>query len=107
MVRVKTVSALDVRKRFGAILDEAADGERIVIERAGQPVAALVPLRDLYEVAPETRRRRRLEAIDEIQRLAREDPVDIPDPVAVIHQMREERLKQVMDNVRRDRTERP
>lgn len=107
MVPMKTVSALDVRKRFGAILDEAAAGEQIVIERAGQPVAALVPLSDLYEVTPETRRRRRLEAIDEMQRLAREHPVDIPDPVALIHQMREERLQQIMDNVRRDRKERP
>ena len=40
---MKTVSALDVRKRFGQLLDEAAAGERLLIERAGQPIAALVP----------------------------------------------------------------
>jgi len=44
MVGMKTVSALDVRKHFGQLLDEAAAGERIIIERAGQPRAALVPL---------------------------------------------------------------
>ena len=63
MVDMKTVSALDVRKRFGELLDEAAAGERIVIERAGQPRAALVPLADLDEVDPEQVNRRRREAL--------------------------------------------
>lgn len=107
MVPMKTVSALEVRKRFGAILDEAAAGEQIVIERAGQPIAALVPLRDLYEVTPETRRARRLEAIAEMQRLAHEYPIDIPDPVALIRQMREERDEQIARNVARGRRARP
>ena len=44
MARMKTVTALDVRKHFGRLLDEAGRGERFVIERAGQPIAALVPL---------------------------------------------------------------
>ncbi len=104
---MKTVSALEVRKRFGAILDEAAAGEQIVIERAGQPVAALVPLSDLYEVTPETRKRRRLEAIAEIKRLAHEHPIKVADPVALIHQMRDERHQQIMANIQRDRAERP
>ncbi len=69
---MKTVSALDVRKRFGQILDEAGRGERIVIERAGQPIAALVPLSDLVGVDPDQRRARRLAALDEMRRLARE-----------------------------------
>ncbi len=103
MVSMKTVSALEVRKRFGAILDEAAAGEQIVIERAGQPVAALVPLSDLQDVSREVRIRRRLDAIQEMQRLAREYPVDIPDAAALIRQMREERDAQIMRNVLRDR----
>lgn len=103
MAPMKTVSALEVRKRFGAILDEAAAGEQIVIERAGQPVAALVPLSDLQDVSRDARIRRRLEAIDEMQRLAREYPVEIPDPAALIRQMREERDAQVMRNVLHDR----
>lgn len=107
MVLMKTVSALEVRKRFGAILDEAAAGEQIVIERAGQPVAALVPLSDLHEITPERRRERRLEAIAEIRRLAHEHPIDIPDPVALIRQMREERDEQIARNVARDRRKRP
>ncbi len=103
MVSMKTVSALEVRKRFGDILDEAADCEQIVIERACQPVAALVPLSDLQDVSREVRIRRRLDAIQEMQRLAREYPVDIPDAAALIRQMREERDAQIMRNVLRDR----
>lgn len=106
MVTMKTVSALEVRKRFGAILDEAAGGEQIVIERAGRPVAALVPLADLERLSPDARVRVRLEAIAEMQRLAREYPIDIPDPAALIRQMREERDQQIADNIRRDRERR-
>jgi prevent-host-death family protein len=104
---MKTVSALEVRRRFGAILDEAAAGEQIVIERAGQPVAALVPLTDLDEVTPDARKRRRLEAIAEIKRLAREYPVDIPDPAGLVRKMREERDAQIIANVLRHRERRP
>ena len=69
---MKTVTALSVRKHFGQLLDEASRGERIVIERAGQPIAALVPLSDLVAVDPEQKRARQLAAHDEIRRLARE-----------------------------------
>jgi prevent-host-death family protein len=71
---MKTVSALDVRRRFGQLLDEAAAGERIVIERAGTPLAALVPLGDLREVAPSRATERQLAALDEIRRLVAEAP---------------------------------
>jgi prevent-host-death family protein len=66
---MRTVSALDLRRHFGRILDETAAGERIVIERAGEPIAALVPLQDLDLLDPERVKRRRLEAIDELGRL--------------------------------------
>lgn len=107
MADMKTVSALEVRKRFGAILDEAAAGEQIVIERAGQPVAALVPLADLEQLSPDARRRTRLDAIAEVKRLAHAYPIDIPDPAALIRRMREERDQQIADNIRRDRERRP
>ncbi len=56
---MKTVSALDLRARVGQLLDEAAAGERIVIERAGQPLCALVPLSDLEHTDPDLVRKRR------------------------------------------------
>lgn len=74
MVPVKTVTALDVRRHFGRLLDEAAAGERIVIERAGTPLAALVSVRDLAAIAPERAVERGLAALDEIRLLAAEAP---------------------------------
>ena len=67
---MRHVRALEVRAKFGEILDAAAAGERIVIERAGQPVAALVPLSDLDIHDPDKIRARQREAIDRIRRRA-------------------------------------
>jgi prevent-host-death family protein len=69
---MRSVSALDVRKHFGRILDEAGRGERFVIERAGQPVAALVPLEDLAMVDPEQQHARRMAAVEELRHLGQE-----------------------------------
>jgi prevent-host-death family protein len=67
---VKTISALEVRAKFGQVLDEAAAGERFIVERAGAPVAAIVPLRDLDLSDPERIRARRLEAVAQLRRMA-------------------------------------
>jgi prevent-host-death family protein len=93
---VKTVSALDVRKHFGQLLDEAAAGERIVIERAGQPRAALVPLEDLEQVDPDQRLSRQLRALDELERMARLRPFpEGYDAAAEIRKMRDERSEHI------------
>lgn len=63
--------ALEVRAKFGEVIDQAAAGERIVIERAGHPVAAIVPLADLEAVDPERIRERRLNAFRELRERAR------------------------------------
>jgi prevent-host-death family protein len=43
-----TVPAADAPERFAEILERAAgDKERVVLTRAGKPVAALVPIEDL------------------------------------------------------------
>jgi prevent-host-death family protein len=68
---VKTYTAIEVRRQFGRILDEAAAGERIVIERAGQPIAGLVPLADVLEHDPVLRTQRQIEALREAARLGR------------------------------------
>jgi len=94
---MRTVSALDVRRHFGELLDEAAAGERLIIERAGQPVAALVPLTDVPELNQEEGIRRRKEAIAEIARQARERPINLQeDSAALIRRIRQERTDQIM-----------
>lgn len=90
---MRTVSALEVRARFGQIVDEAAAGERIVIERAGRPVAAIVPLADLALVDPERRRATKLAAIEDIRRLAARRPFPAGfDPEVAIREERQRRL---------------
>jgi len=97
---MRTVSALDVRRRFGEIVDQAAAGERIVIERAGQPVAALVPLADLELVDPERRKAAQLAAIDEIERMARRRPFRAAlDVEQLVRDQRLERETQIGANV--------
>jgi prevent-host-death family protein len=77
---MRTVTAMDMRRRLGEILDAAAAGERITIERDGRPMAVLV----MPEVAAridesgEERIARGLAALDRLdafrERMAREHP---------------------------------
>jgi prevent-host-death family protein len=97
---MRTVSALEVRKKFGQLIDEAAAGERLIIERAGQPIAALVPLSDLPEDR-EGRVRRRREAVAQIMRMGRSQPGDLGiDSATLIRQQRRERDAQITRAVR-------
>ena len=68
---MRTITALEVRAKLGQVLDEAAAGERFIVERAGQPVAAIVPLSDLDAVDPDRIRARRMAAVDELVRQGR------------------------------------
>lgn len=99
---MRSVTALDVRKHFGQLLDEAAAGERLIIERAGQPVAALVPLADVPELNRQERIRRRLEALEEIRRSAAAHPRPPGfDAAAVVRQQRDERAERITRNIER------
>jgi prevent-host-death family protein len=92
MVSMKTVTALDVRRHFGQLLDEAAAGERIVIERAGQPRAALVPLEDLELLDPARALARKREALEMLGRMARLRPAVVGfDAATAVREARDER----------------
>ncbi len=46
---IKTIEAMEARRQFGGLLNEAYYGKRAtVIRRAGKPLAALVPL-EIFE----------------------------------------------------------
>ena len=70
---MRTVTALEVRAKFGQVLDEAAAGERFVVERGGSPVAAIVPLTDLDKLDTDKVRARRMSAVDRLVMLRRMD----------------------------------
>jgi prevent-host-death family protein len=85
---MRTVTAMDMRKRLGEILDAASAGERILIERDHKPLAYLVSLDDgrrLTDVRDEIRKRR-LEALDQMvafgEEMRRKHPPRPGDPDA-------------------------
>lgn len=88
---MRTISALDVRARFGQVLDEAAAGERFIVERAGLPVAAIVPLRDLEASDPERIRARRLAAVDQLVRMRAADRRPRPTAEEIVGWIRRDR----------------
>src|SRR4029078_981718 len=94
---MRTATAIEVRKRFGEIVDQAAAGERIVIERAGHPIAAIVPLSDLAQVDPDEKRKRQLAGIEEIRRRGKLYPMTHTESAAdLIRRLRDERTEHVL-----------
>ncbi len=77
---MRTVTAMDMRKKLGEILDAASAGERILIERDHRPLAYLVSVEDgqrLSATADEIRRRR-LAALDRLLAFAEEMRIKYP-----------------------------
>ena len=93
---MRAIAALDVRRKFGEIVDQAAAGERFIVERAGQPICAIVPLSDIEQFDPDRVKARRLAALDEIRRLARTRPFELAeDPATLVRRMRDERTARI------------
>jgi prevent-host-death family protein len=44
----RTLGAFEARRQFGKVLQGVARGDKVVVERNGEPVAAVVPI-ELYE----------------------------------------------------------
>jgi len=67
---MRTISAMDLRRRLGEVLDQAAAGERIVIERDRRPLAMLIPYSqsDLADETDEERRLRVHAAVESLRR---------------------------------------
>jgi antitoxin (DNA-binding transcriptional repressor) of toxin-antitoxin stability system len=83
---MRIVTAMDMRKRLGQILDAVAAGERIRIERDHKAMAYLVPVQDgqrLTAVSDELRERR-LRALDEIAEFAQRMRQKYPDSGAAV-----------------------
>lgn len=111
---MRTVTALELRKRLGELLDAASAGERILIERDHRPMAVLVSVEDADRLGQggETREERikRVDAaLERLTALAKEmaknRPPDAPDAVESIRLDREERMEQVLRAARGGRDE--
>lgn len=94
---------MDLRKRLGEVLDQAAAGERVVIERDRRPLAVLVPFRDAL-AAEETEEQRRLRidaAFESLRRFAARIAREYPAAVDAASAVRMDRdHAETSDNVR-------
>src|SRR3989338_9095875 len=52
MIRARVISAMDIRKRFGEIMNRVSlRGERYIVERAGKPLMMMLPVAPLIKKA--------------------------------------------------------
>jgi prevent-host-death family protein len=79
---MRTVSAMDMRKRLGEILDAASAGERILIERDHRPLAYLISVEEAQRLDPDREQlvAQRIEAMDRLMALGSEMQEKYPDP---------------------------
>jgi prevent-host-death family protein len=93
---MRTVTAMDLRRRLGEILDAASAGEPITIERDGRPMAVLVTPEAAVRIDESERARieRGLAALDRLDafrgRMARLHP-DPDDGLTTVEWLRRER----------------
>ena len=100
---MRTVTAMDMRKRLGEILDAASAGERILIERDHKPLAYLVSVEEGERQDPdfEATVSRRLAALDRLVAFGKEMREKFPPPddglteVEWRHQEIEHRMDQI------------
>ena len=61
---MKTLTALDLRKKLGKILDEVHDGKkRFIVSRANKPLAVIIPVDEYEEKVLKKDRGHKLQAI--------------------------------------------
>jgi len=95
---MRTISAMELRRRMGEVLDRASAGERIVVERDRRPLAVLVPYEDALKLqdSPDSARGRALAALERLEAFARrmstEHPgANLPDAAALVRAERSNR----------------
>ena len=87
----RTLSAVEARKRLGEILEGVYyRGDEVVIERAGKPMAVVIPAR-LYENMERTRKRF-WDMVEEIHERNKDVPYEViqSEVDAAVREVREE-----------------
>ena len=100
---MRTISAMDMRKRLGEILDAASAGERILIERDHRPLAYLISIEEAQRLDPDREQlvAQRIEAMEKLRALGREMREKYPEPddgltdAEWMHQQHERRAEQI------------
>ncbi len=96
---MRVITALDLRRSLGRVLDEASAGERFVIERDHRPLAVLVSVEDGHRLADdaEARRARTRAALDRLMALGRELKVRSPNAPDAVTAVRLDRDRDELD----------
>ncbi len=72
---MKTMSAMEVRKQFGAVIDEVRlKSETIILERAGKPVAKISPYSESEAISEDKVMESRLNALYNLAGLNADNP---------------------------------
>lgn len=105
---METMSVVEARRNFSEVMARVAyKGERVVVERRGRPMMALVSVEDLrrleeleQDVAPA--RARRVTALEQAEAVrarirAERNGVVLPSSTDILDQLKEERLHELLD----------
>jgi prevent-host-death family protein len=103
----KTISATEARVHLGEMLDEVESrGSRVVIERAGKPVAMLISIeesrslpRSRDDIETLIQRARENRAAIAAWRAEHRPGESLADSADILHELREERDAQLLDNL--------
>jgi prevent-host-death family protein len=92
---MKSVTALEARKKFGGLLDEVAKkGTHIVISRVNRPLAVLIPYDEYQQTFDQATRQKRLQRVAERMDALRErhrDKLKGLDTAKIIREIRDSR----------------
>jgi prevent-host-death family protein len=95
----QTMTATDARIRFGEVLRRVSEeGQRIIVERAGQPKAVIISVAEYERLkAAQSRRKDWKEQVRQSRERIRAElgERELPPPEEIIRQMREERSEQL------------
>lgn len=104
---METLTVAEARRTFGDVISKVGyGGKRIVVQRHGKPVAAVISFEDMQKLEEFERQRneryeRGMAALREAQRVSelifRERNGEyLPDSAEVIREMREERVDEIL-----------
>ncbi len=96
----KRLAATEVRVRFGEILKKVAQGERVVVERSGVPMAVILSIEEFQKLKSQNKRVSRKDQLQRIKKLREGLRGTVPDIVELMAQARKEREDAVLDSLR-------
>ncbi|RLD96632.1 MAG: addiction module antitoxin [Aquificota bacterium] len=96
----KKLAATEVRVRFGEILKRVSQGEKIIVERAGTPLAVILSIEEFRRLQTQDKEGSRKEQLHKIEALRKNLKGPVPDAVELIDHSRKERENALLSGLR-------